>query len=74
MLNTRHLMHKRPLPVRSYGRQVARRLRSDPLADFRDEPCRRWPWWATWLLTVTVTVAAGLATGAALAHTLTNHP
>jgi hypothetical protein len=74
MLNTRHLMHKRPLPVRSYGRQVARRLRTDPLADWRDKPRGRWPWWAMWLLTVTVIVGGGLAVGYALAYTLITHP
>jgi hypothetical protein len=71
MLNTRHLMHKRPLPVRSYSRQVARRLRADPFADWTNQQTRRrlvtWKE-AVWLLTF------GVAVGVALAHTLITHP
>jgi GH43 family beta-xylosidase len=71
MLNTRHLMHKRPLPVRSYSRQVARRLRSDPFVDWTNRHTRRrlvtWKE-ALWLLTF------GVAVGVALAYTLITHP
>jgi hypothetical protein len=75
MLNTRHLMHKRPLPVRGYGRQVARRLRGNPFADWA-EPRRVAPhtyrrWRHRW---VTLSFAAGSVTGVALAHTLITHP
>jgi hypothetical protein len=70
MLNTRHLMHKRPLPVRSYSRQVARRLRANPFADWTNQSRRRLVTWkeALWLLTF------GVAVGVALAHTLITHP